>query len=423
MTHDLKEIKEKIKELILTTPNITSISYGHKISNGQQTGELSIIYTVKEKKSLSELQPTEVLPSEIKLSSGTIKTDVNVMSEISAVACNAYCGQNAGANSAVNRSVVRPLKGGASITCKNLINQVGTMGFIAVDVNTQALVGVTNNHVVIQDAFYTSYRNLSGILKNEYTPIDYVYQNGENAVIPPLSYQIGQTLRYVPIHTYTSGQSNLVDGAIFSLESEDVSDSISFQQIGEEAYTLPYPFATTAEIDNLLISNPMLYSSGRTTGPKGGASCPLRVFSLSGGLFVGYTLQGVVTNTLFLDCITFVKPETDPSVAVFCSNPIIPGDSGSALIADIDGVRKIIGLVFARSNDGFYAVACRIDNVANELGIEAWDGTSKNYVNPSTIQYITTPGGSLTKIISCDDKDYWQVGLTNLNNTCLNPTP
>ena len=423
MTHDFNEIKEKIKELILTTPNITSVSYGHKISNGQQTGELSIIYTVKEKKSLSELQPNEVLPSEIKLSSGVIKTDVSVMSEVSVVACNAYCGQTAGANSTVNRSVVRPLKGGASITCKNLINYVGTMGFVAVDIKTQALVGVTNNHVVIQDAFYTSYRNLSTLIKNEYTPIDYVYQNGESAIIPPLSYQIGQTLRYVPIHTYVSGESNLVDCAMFSLESEDVSDSISFQQIGEEAYASPYPFATTAEIDNLLISNPMLYSSGRTTGPKGGSGCPLRVFSLSGGLFVSYTLQNVLVNTLFLDCITFVKPETDPSVSTICSNPIIAGDSGSALIADFSGVRKIIGLVFARADDGFYAVACRIDNVANELGIEAWDGTTKNYVNPNTIQYITTSGGSLTKTISCDDDDYWQVGLTNLNNVCLNPTP
>ena len=37
----------------------------------------------------------------------------------------------------------------------------------AVDVATQALVGVTNNHVVIRDASYTSQRNPSGLIENE----------------------------------------------------------------------------------------------------------------------------------------------------------------------------------------------------------------------------------------------------------------
>jgi hypothetical protein len=42
------------------------------------------------------------------------------------------------------------------------------------------------------------------------------------------------------------------------------------------------PFASTLEINNLLNSNPELYSSGRTTGAKGspGTLCPLRIFSM-----------------------------------------------------------------------------------------------------------------------------------------------
>ena len=50
-------------------------------------------------------------------------------------------------------------------------------------------------------------------------------------------------------------------------------------------------------------------------------------------------------------------------------------DSGSALAAYIDGVWKIIGLCFAGST--YYGMACRIDNVAAQLNISAWDGTTK----------------------------------------------
>ena len=419
MQHDINEINAKIKEMMLNTPNITSVSFGHKIANGQQTGDLSIVVSVKEKKPLSELSPEELIPSEIMLSTGPIKTDVKVIAEVRTLACNANCGEDGGPNSAVNRSVVRPVKGGASMTSANNVSTVGTFGFIAVDIETQALVGVTNNHVTIQDAFYTSQRDLSGVVESEYSPADYIYQNGENGYIPPLSYQIGQSLRYVPINEAGNGTNN-VDAAMFSLEEEDVDITVSFKQIGEEAYAFPYPFATTAEIDNLLITNPMLYSSGRTTGPKGGASCPMRVSAVGSVFYIYYYKQGIPTLTFFTDAIEFVKPVNDPDISTICINPIIPGDSGSALIADFGGERKIIGLVFAAggSTDILYGYACRIDKVASQLGIEAWDGTLKPYVDPSTIEYITTVGGSSTKIISCTGKNYWQVGLTTNNNPC-----
>jgi hypothetical protein len=52
----------------------------------------------------------------------------------------------------------------------------------------------------------------------------------------------------------------------------------------------------------------MLYSSGRTTGPKGGSSCPMRVFSLFSATILAYKLQGTATYCQFFDQITFVKP-------------------------------------------------------------------------------------------------------------------
>ena len=165
----------------------------------------------------------------------------------------------------------------------------------------------------------------------------------------------------------------------------------------------------------------MLYSSGRTTGPKGGATCALRVFSLFTVVTPGYKLQNLIVPATFLDTIKFVKPENDPSLSTICDNPVYSGDSGSILIADFSGVRKIIGLVFAASGVNgvfYYGYACRIDRVASELGIEAWDGTAKGYVDPTSITYKTTSNGSSNKILNCDGTNYWQVGLTTLDNPC-----
>ena len=417
---NIEDIKLKVQELALFTPNINSVSYGYKFVGNEQTNELCIMYGVEQKKSLSELSDQEILPSEITIGEYVLKTDVYEVSKAEQLVCNSNCGQVAGSNSTANRAFTRPLKGGLSITSTNNVSTVGTMGFIGVHTETQTLVGVTNNHVTIQDAFYTSQRNLFGIIKNEYSPIDYVYQNGETGSIPTdPAYTIGKSLRYVPINNQNNGY-NYVDGAIFSLNAEDVDIAISFQTIGAD-YTLPLPFATTEEIDTLLATNPMLYSSGRTTGPKGGIDCPMRIFSLFTSQVLAYKLQGVTTYCRFNDQIAFVKPENDPSLSTVCSNPIYSGDSGSALIADFDGVRKIIGLVYASGSVGgiiYYGYANRIDRVASELGIEAWDGTAKGYVNTNSITYKTTINGNSNKTLTCEGTTYWQVGLTTLSNPC-----
>jgi len=417
----MNHIKLKIQELAKeNTYNASSISYGYKFIGKTQTNELCIIFSVSKKKPISELLDSEIIPSSITLEDRVLKTDVFETDMPELLVCNGTCGQNAGANSIPNRTFTRPLVGGLSVTSTNLVTTVGTLGFIGVHINTQTLVGVTNNHVLIQDAFYTSERNLAGPIKNEYTPIDSVYQHGETGSIPPSNFIIGQTLRYVPIQQATP---NKVDCSIFSINESDIgieAISSSVRQAGD-AYTNPLPFATTAEIDDLLETNPMIYSSGRTTGPKGGVTCPIRIFALFTAFPINYNKQGAQTTVYFEDQITFVKPEFDPSLTTICPNPIIPGDSGSALIADFGGVRKIIGLVFAASTVSgiiYYGYANRIDNVALEIGIQAWDGTDKNFVDLSSIEYITTVGGSSDKYIACESKQFWQVGLTTLLNPC-----
>ena len=414
----MEDIKLKIQELAEQNAfNANSFSYGYKFVENVQTDELCIRFGVDQKKSISELLDSEIIPSSITIGSQVLKTDVFEAGKVELLACNAYCGQFAGPNSAANRAFTRPLVGGLSMQISNLPGYVGTLGFIAVDTNTQALVGVTNNHVLIQDAFYTSDRSLiNGVYQNEYSPINKVYQNGEFSP-PPLNYEIGRSLRYVPIRQATP---NKVDCGIFSINQSDIGTgpiSSSVMQAGV-AYTNPLPFATTAEINNLLTTNPMIYSSGRSTGPKGGASCPMRIQSIFAAFPIQYKKQGTPTTVNFQDQLEFVKPENDPSLSVLCANPIIGGDSGSALIADFGGVRKIIGLVFSARTSTNTGYANRIDDVASEMGIEAWDGTNKNFVDLASIDYVTTVGGSSNKNIICDERQFWQVGLTISSNPC-----
>lgn len=418
MNYNYQDIKNKIETLRNNNPNITSIYYGYKTKGGKTTDELSIVYSVEEKKPISEIPENELIPSSLELHNGqSIKTDVVVIPEFKSMVCNVGCGDESG--SGPNRQNVRPLKGGVSIRSQSNISSVGTFGFIAVDVATQALVGITNNHVSIGDAFYTAYRTNGNIIENDTIPVNTIWQSGDT----PLNSGtvIGQSLRYVPIHQKNGVDTNDVDVAMFSLTSANISLTESFKQVGE-SYSSPLPFATTSEIDNLLTTNPMLYSSGRTTGPKGGPTCPLRVLGITAQGTIKYKLQGVLTNTEYVDGILFVKPVNDPDISTTCINPIKPGDSGSVLIADFGGVRKIVGLVFAGSansnNDTTVGWACRIDRVAQQLGIEAWDGTLKNYVNPSTVEYKTVVGTNKTKLLTCGGKTYWQSGVTNLSSPC-----
>lgn len=408
-----ESIKEKIQELFKSTPDNVGVSYGKKVTNGEFTGEVGIVFSVERKLPLENIDENQILPSSINIDGVDYVTDVIQVGIVKTLVCdsttlnNCYGWQTSAPG---NRATIRPLVGGISVTSNNNSNSVGTLGFIAVDSTTQALVGVSNNHVVIGDAFYTSDRNINGIIQNELS--DGVYQNGESSETPDK--YIGQVLRYVPIKLPTQSPPyppNQVDGALVSVASADISNTESFKQFGL-SYTNPMPFASTAEIDSLLSLNPSVYSSGRTSGAKGEGVCTLVISAVGSSSFVnGYNLQNVDQSVYFTDLIEFTRTNPD------CTYPIAPGDSGSALIASFGGTWKIIGLVFAGSD--YIGYACRIDEVAAQLGIEAWDGTAKNYIDNSSVQYITVNGASNNKTLICNTDEYWQVGLTTDSNTCV----
>jgi hypothetical protein len=296
------------------------------------------------------------------------------------------------------------LKGGVSLTSQNLQGYVGTLGFLAVDSATGALVGITNNHVVIADAYYSSFRSTTGILQNETS--DSAYQTGD---IQPSSssLKIGEVLRYVPLSAPPT--MNQVDGAMVSISQSVMSNSESFKQYGLSG-TSVMPFATTSEID-ALVGNSLTSSSGRSTGVKQGPLCGLAIQGVNYALGVsGFYLQGQSTVAYFNNCISFTRLNPD------CQWPIYKGDSGSALVATIGGVDKIVGLCFAGGST--VGVACRIDVVAEQLGIQAWNGTTPEFVDLTTKKLVTVAGFNNTKTITCSGQTLWQVGVINGVRIC-----
>lgn len=402
-----ENIKNKIQELFDSTPEGVGVMFGNKIRNGEYTGEPSVVFTVEKKLPLSEIPSDQILPSSVEIDGVIYSTDVFESGIIETFACpssvtNAcYSWQRVAPG---NRGTIRPLKGGVSLTSQNLQGTVGTLGFLAVDTATGALVGVTNNHVVIADAFYTSQRTLPGLIQNETN--DSAYQTGD---IQPSSssLKIGEVVRYVPISS--APLYNQVDGALVSIDQSVMSNSESYKQFGLSG-TSVMPFATTSEID-ALVGNVNVSSSGRSSGVKQGSLCGLAIQGVSFVVAVsGFKKQGTPTVAYFNNCISFTRVNPD------CPDPIYRGDSGSGLIANIGGVDKIVGLVFAGGET--LGIAARIDEVASQLGIQAWNGSTPNFVDLSSKKLVTTGGLSSEKTITCSGQTLWQVGLINSISTC-----
>ena len=485
-----EEINKILKVWNDKTPSDVGVGYGFKQTDGVYTDEICIVFSVKEKKPLSELSEDEVLPSEININDNkTVNTDVIQVGEVYTLQCSRttpiinpppIC-EPFILTAPTNRSAFATLKGGISITSVRKANSVGTLGMIVQDIHTNALVGLTNNHVVIGNSIKAEYQNLNPALgnnfpiTNEINPDNTTCQPGEFGFQPNLSF--GQVIRYVPIvpngTVLPNGAQviptnpnllpkNNVDAALVSVDCNKIDFNQSWKFSGFEALmTSPLPFATTAEIDNLLVTNPQLYSTGRSTGPKGLGmpGCELRIHSVNVSQTVGgYSWHLATGNQQYNTAasynprlIAFYKPSGVPAQP-HCLWPCAAGDSGSMLIANfgtqVSPNFKVVGLVFAGNSAPSYPVAggaqnvfntnfsvlygipnynnwlgyaCRIDDVANELKIKAWTGGTAPLVNPNSISLITLPGLNPITATTCQNESYYQVGTTMTQSVCGAP--
>jgi hypothetical protein len=389
-----------------TPDNVIGVGYGNKITNNLLTTERSIIFTVKKKISIDEIDEENIIPPIITYSGETFLTDV-VELEIKPLNCPSsfYTWQT---TPPTNRNMIRPLKGGISMTnFTNLNNFVGTLGFLAVDNETNSLVGVSNNHVLVYDAFLTSQRMSSGITTSILNNIVTQPNEFNNSSI---SNSIGIVKRYKPI---TNGSINYADVALTTIRSSDVNMSTSYLMQGVTGWTQPLIFASSVEIDGLLSNKNNLFSAGRTTGSKGEGEMKLLTSSYPVTINIAYTKQGNDSVVQFGRCIQFIASASTTPNGSICSYPINGGDSGSALVADFSGTRKIVGLVFAGgliSGVTFYGYANRIDDVVNQINISEWTGQTVNYSNTDmTETYSISEMSSLDNII-LSGKTFWQAG-------------
>ena len=132
-----------------------------------------------------------------------------------------------------------------------------------------------------------------------------------------------------------SGQCvNYIDAALLTLPSSAVTNDDSWKQIGLTGLTTPPTFASTNEINSLLSTRNPMYSSGRTTGPKGEGLIKMYAFSI-GNVQVGYQVPVRFGGQIsyFDDIISCVASGTSIPSGTICSSVVRPGDSGSMVYA------------------------------------------------------------------------------------------
>lgn len=322
-----------------------------------------------------------------------------------------------------HRQKIRPLIGGISMINRQNDGEgyVATLGAIVTDSTDGKMVGLTNAHVSGTPSYLNNGSKVPyflasdefGGLATHYTNIENTQpSNGDSIGFSFLEEdKVGNTKRTFPL---SSANYNYIDCAITNL-SDSVVSTDSWKQLHIDLSSAPQ-FATTEEIDSITISTP-LASAGRTSGPRGtyvtqssyptgrktSVPCGFIATSTSATVGVsGYTTDSSLvyfTDVIFLE---FIYP--------YCVTPVLGGDSGSVLLAYLGGAWKIVGLIFA-GNGGDLGIACRIDNVARLMKLEAYTGNAVD-ANPNTPTYVNLNYASYANQVSASigGKIYWQVG-------------
>lgn len=410
-----QELIQKIsEELHSATPDyVHGVGMGYKQKNGVFTDELCMVFFVSEKKPLDQIPENERLPKTIDIGGELLNTDV-----LEIGIAKPFCTTCPPPSFPTNRNKFRPLQQGVSIS-NPVTGGIGTMGLIAVDNETDMLVGVTNNHVAIPDAFYTTQRNLYGVVDN--TIGDIVIQSGDGGISPRDT--IGYVKNYEPMYELgaTPTDINYVDLATLTLQESDIDNVTSLTQVGFTGITGQLPWATTSEIDNLLTTKPFLFSTGRTTGPKGEGDCKLIPFYNRITITLSYDLQGGSATSKMSDVFAWVKSASTIPSGNVCYWPGGPGDSGSAVIANFSGSYKVIGLLFAGAADSTgqptIAYGCRIDRISSALNLSPWTGQTTSYADWDNRLTCTVVGASDQPYIVKNGLRYYQVGLTTSPST------
>jgi hypothetical protein len=437
-----------------TSDNIIGVGFGLKTVGDVRTDSQSIVFFVKEKLPPEKLKPEDILPKTISIAGVVYPCDVVQAEPFRALNGGCYNNNNqseyeiARLQGQTEDGLLTPMRGGQEIFIfpdgwdAYGGASLGTLGFFAIDNTDDRVVGVTNTHVVIENVLYAA----DPIRLPSLTlPAEVIQYNPYNTIEPhpwPLTGQYypagclvrdGVDYHHAGLHVkrytpYSTQDYNYVDTALLIMnngpflgDGSYFVDANSYQiwqpSDLESPYTGHYPFATTEEIDALI--NARCYSTGRTTGPKGYcdsiSESVLRITGVHVTATIGFA-PGVAPE--FADLIQYQSSNGWQTTY----RASLPGDSGSALLADIVNqstgttTRKIVGIVFA--GNGVIGLANRIDNVAETLDIRAWDetyqfsrSTSLSVPAPKLITEPVSAAGAMLSVTR-DDQKYWHSGLT-----------
>lgn len=124
---NINKINEELPKLKEISSNIENICLGKKIKDGIVTNDLSVVYVVKEKKDLSEIPESELIPSEVSVDNNNFKTDVIEIPVFNINPCPTEFTTECEFSPVPNKSYIRPLQGGISI--RKTSDGIGTLGF------------------------------------------------------------------------------------------------------------------------------------------------------------------------------------------------------------------------------------------------------------------------------------------------------
>ena len=319
-------LKTELPQLLLHGfKNVNAVVVSSKHTQGHDTGRRCITFFVDKKESAGDLAAEDIIPQEFTIDGVTYETDVTARPGARMLTASYSC-QN---QSAIGKlrgypNAQLPMRGGQEIlqfpsgwTIKSddptgrhadYLTQ-GTLGFFAIDNIDGNVVGVTNAHVAIDKPFLANSDFVRtpeqevAYTANTYEPRTWPmdgknYFPGAAIVDGQIIYIVSSRIkRYVPYTIY--GRSDgapvyiTVDGALLQMNDYPFAVNSGYSPstpiISETSYriwqdedddvqhTAYLPFATTAELDAFdatttfgSATNPRMYITGRTTGPKGG---------------------------------------------------------------------------------------------------------------------------------------------------------
>jgi hypothetical protein len=427
---DEKKVMREVNDFgIMEKRNVTTAYPGTKKVGGRDTNEACVVIGVHDKMHKDFLEKKDLIPK--RLPSG-VKTDVVIIGKVRPLSYEdpleywidginydtfqSYmdtndpncAGERWGAAPSISNGCPRhswkhrPLQGGISIApyyfdfYSAVLGYVwdegatGTLGAIVRDKNDGNLVGLTNNHVLSRDTAYydVNYKVPSGgqqsiaagtyITQPSFKDFIFWYRIGnrwdeiygyEGADITDdervlfnqfifNSIVIGEAKRIVPIQFGTDAdQNNLVDCGVAS-----INQNLAYHGI-YKLHAGPYPFATRGEYT----TGDSVYISSRSTGFRDPDNDPIP-YIVSINAITNVSYNGGDSGTAKYTDQIMLQTEGDPPISR-------GGDSGSIIIVYTGNIFKVVGLEFAGTGDGLTTYANHIDNVADELNIESWDGS------------------------------------------------